>query len=212
MRYPVFLDLKDKLCVVIGAGRVAERRVRGLCDVGAWVRVVGISATEGILKLADEGVIHFYQRAFEPGDLDGGALVIAATDQANVNRAVQAAAKCRGILFCGADPQTDSDFIVPAVVRRGDLQVAISTGGNSPAYAALLRREIEAFLEDGHAGMMDMIAGLRRRVYARFPNAPERRQAFWQQLVTDDTLALARQGKWAEIEEQIEKCLSSSLG
>ncbi len=209
MRYPVFLNLENKLCVVVGAGRVAERRVRGLCNASARVRVVGITATEGILKLADEGAIHLWLRAFEPSDLDGSALVIAATDHAGVNRAVQAAAKCRGILFCGADPHTDSDFIVPAVVRRGDLQVAISTGGNSPAYAVLLRREIEAFLEDGHAGLLDMMAGLRHRVYARFPDAPDRRQAFWQQLVTDDTLALARQGKWAEIEERIEVCLSS---
>ena len=208
MRYPVFLKLEDKLCVVVGAGRVAERRVRGLCDAGAQVRVVGITATEGILQLADEGAIHLCQRAFEPGDLDGSALVIAATDQADVNRTVQAAAKCQGILFCGADRHTESDFIVPAVVRRGDLQVAISTGGKSPAYARLLRREIEAFLEDEHAGFLDLMADLRRRVYARFPNAPERRQAFWQQLVTDDTLALARQGRWAEIEERIEKCLS----
>ena len=208
MRYPVFLKLEDKLCVVVGAGRVAERRVRGLCDAGAQVRVVGITATEGILQLADEGAIHLCQRAFEPGDLDGSVLVIAATDQADVNRAVQAAAKCREILFCGADRHTESDFIVPAVVRRGDLQVSISTGGNSPAYAALLRREIEAFLDDGHAGFSDLITDLRRRVYARFPNAPERRQAFWQQLVTDDMLALARQGRWAEIEERIEKCLS----
>ena len=208
MRYPVFLNLEDKLCVVVGAGRVAERRVRGLCNARARVRVVGITATEGILKLTDEDAIHLYQRAFEPGDLDGSALVIAATDHAGVNREVQAAAKCRGILFCGADRHTDSDFIVPAVVRRGDLQVAISTGGNSPAYAVLLRREIEAFLEDGHAGLLDMMAGLRHRVYARFPDAPERRQAFWQQLVTDDTLALARKGKWTEIEERIEVCLS----
>ena len=208
MRYPVFLNLEDKLCIVVGAGRVAERRVRGLCNARARVRVVGITATEGILKLADEDAIHLYQRAFEPGDLDGSALVIAATDHAGVNREVQAAAKCRGILFCGADRHTDSDFIVPAVVRRGDLQVAISTGGNSPAYAVLLRREIEAFLEDGHAGLLDMMAGLRHRVYARFPDAPERRQAFWQQLVTDDTLALARKGKWTEIEERIEVCLS----
>lgn len=207
MRYPVFLKLEDKLCVVVGAGRVAERRVRGLCDARARVRVVGVTATEGILKLADESVIHLYQRAFEPSDLDGSALVIAATDHAGVNRAVQAAAKCRGILFCGADRHTDSDFIVPAVVRRGDLQVAISTGGNSPAYARLLRREIEAFWDDGE--LLDLMADLRRRVYARFPNAPERRQAFWQQLVTDDTLALARKGKWAEIEERIEVCLSS---
>ena len=207
MRYPVFLKLEDKLCVVVGAGRVAERRVRGLCDARARVRVVGVTATEGILKLADEGAIHLYQRAFESGDLDGSALVIAATDQADINRAVQAAAKCRGILFCGADRFTDSDFIVPAVVRRGDLQVAISTGGNSPAYARLLRREIEAFWDDGQ--LLDLMADLRRRVYARFPNAPERRQAFWQQLVTDDTLALARKGKWAEIEERIEVCLSS---
>ena len=209
MRYPVFLKLEDKLCVVIGAGRVAERRVRGLCDAKARVRVVGITATEGILKLADEGVIHLYQRAFEPGDLDGSALVIAATDHVDVNRAVQVAAKCRGILFCGADRYTDSDFIVPAVVRRSDLQVAISTGGNSPAYTALLRREIEAFLEDGPVELLDLMADLRCRVYARFPNAPERRQAFWQHLVTDDMLALARQGKWAEIEERIEVCLSS---
>ncbi|MYD60725.1 MAG: bifunctional precorrin-2 dehydrogenase/sirohydrochlorin ferrochelatase [Gemmatimonadetes bacterium] len=207
MRYPVFLKLEDKLCVVVGAGRVAERRVRGLCDARARVRVVGVTATEGILKLADEGVIHLYQRAFEPSDLDGSALVIASTDHVDVNRAVQAAAKCRGILFCGADRHTDSDFIVPAVVRRGDLQVAISTGGNSPAYARLLRREIEAFWDDGQ--LLDLMADLRRRVYARFPNAPERRQAFWQQLVTDDTLALARKGKWAEIEERIEVCLSS---
>ena len=207
MPYPVFLKVEDKLCVVVGAGRVAERRVRGLCEAKARVRVVGITATEGILKLADEGVIHLYQRAFEPGDLDGSALVIAATDHIDVNRAVQVAAKCREILFCGADSHTDSDFIVPAVVRRGDLQVAISTGGNSPAYAALLRREIEAFLDDGQ--LLDLMADLRRRVYARFPNAPERRQAFWQELVTDDTLALARKGKWAEIEERIEVCLSS---
>ena len=207
MRYPIFLKLEDQLCVVVGAGRVAERRVRGLCDAKARVRVVGITATEGILKLADEGAIHLDQRAFEPSDLNGSALVIAATDHVDVNRAVQAAAKCRGILFCGADQHTDSDFIVPAVVRRGDLQVAISTGGNSPAYARLLRREIEAFWDDGQ--LLDLMADLRRRVYARFPNAPERRQAFWQQLVTDDTLALARKGKWAEIEERIEVCLSS---
>ncbi len=207
MRYPVFLKLEDKLCVVVGAGRIAERRVRGLCDAKAQVRVVGITATEGILKLADEGTVHLCQRAFEPSDLDGSTLVIAATDQADVNRAVQAAAKCRATLFCGADRHTDSDFIVPAVVRRGDLQVAISTGGKSPAYARLLSREIEAFLDDGQ--LLDLMADLRRRVYARFPNAPERRQAFWQQLVTDDTLALARKGKWAEIEERIEVCLSS---
>lgn len=207
MRYPVFLKLENKLCVVVGAGRVAERRVRGLCDASARVRVVGVTATEGILKLADEGAIHLCQRAFEPSDLDGSALVIAATDRADVNRAVQAAAKCRGILFCGADRHTDSDFIVPAVVQRGDLQVAISTGGKSPAYAALLRREIEAFLEDGQ--LLDLLTDLRRRVYARFPNAPERRQAFWQQLVTDDMLALARKGKWTEIKERIEVCLSS---
>ena len=207
MRYPVFLKLEDKLCVVVGAGRVAERRVRGLCDASARVRVVGVTATEGILKLADEGAIHLCQRAFEPSDLDGSALVIAATDRADVNRAVQTAAKCRGILFCGADSHTDSDFIVPAVVQQGDLQVAISTGGKSPAYAKLLSREIEAFLDDGQ--LLDLMADLRRRVYARFPNAPERRQAFWQELVTDDTLALARQGKWDEIEERIEVCLSS---
>ena len=108
MRYPVFLKLEGRLCVVIGAGRVAERRVRGLCEARARVRVVGITATEGILKLADEGVVHLYQRAFEPSDLDGSALVIAATDHVDVNRAVQTAAKCRGIFDAASGPSRAS--------------------------------------------------------------------------------------------------------
>ncbi len=211
MRYPVFLKLDEKPCVVVGAGRIAERRVHGLCDAGARVCVVGIAATEGILNLADEGAIRLCRRAFEPRDLDGCFLAIAATNNACVNRAVQAAAQCRGVLFCGADPHTDGDFTVPAVVRRGTLQLAISTEGNSPAYAKLLRGEIETYLEVGHARLLDLLADLRPRVYARFPDSPARRRAFWQQLVTPDTLNLARKGRWAEIEERIEVCLSSSL-
>lgn len=211
MRYPVFLKLDDKPCVVIGAGRVAERRVRGLCDANACVKVVGVVANEGILNLAEAGAIRLCQRAFAPRDLDGCFLAIAATDNACVNRAVQAASHRRGVLFCGADSHTDSDFTVPAVVRRGGLHLAISTHGKSPAYTKLLRRELEAHLEEGHMRLLDLLCDLRPQIYARFPDAPVRREKFWQQLVTSDILTMARQGRWAEIEERIEACLSSSL-
>lgn len=211
MRYPVFLKLDDKPCVVIGAGRVAERRVRGLCDAKARVKVVGMTATPGILTLADAGAVRLYRRAFEPGDVDGCFLAIAATDNACVNRAVQKVARRKGVLFCGADHHADGDFTVPAVVRRGALQLAISTGGGSPAYAALLRRELHAFLDAGHAQLLDLLCDLRPKIYARFPDSPEQRQKFWQQIVTPDTLTMARNGQWAELEERIRACLSSSL-
>ena len=211
MRYPVFLNLDDKPCVAVGAGRVAERRVRGLRDANACVKVVGMNATPGIVNLAEAGAIHLCQRAFAPRDLDGCFLAIAATDNACVNRAVQVAAHRRGVLFCGADSHTDSDFTVPAVVRRGGLQLAISTDGKSPAYTKLLRRELETYLEEGHARLLDLLCDLRPKIYARFPDAPKCREKFWQQLVTPDILTMARRGQWAEIEERIEACLSSSL-
>ena len=211
MRYPAFLKLDDKPCVVIGAGRVAERRVRGLCDANAQVQVVGMVATEGIVNLAAAGAIRLCQRAFAPRDLEGFFLAMAATDNARVNRAVQKAARHRGVLFCGADSHTDSDFTVPAVVRRGALQLAISTDGKSPAYAKLLRRELEIYLEEGHAQLLDLLCDLRPKVHARFPDAPKRREKFWQRIVTPDTLTMARRGQWAEIEERIKACLSSSL-
>lgn len=211
MRYPVFLNLEDKPCVVIGAGRVAERRIRGLCDANARVKVVGMTATPGILNLAGAGAIRLCQRAFEPADLEGCFLAIAATDNACVNRAVQKAARRRGVLFCGVDSHADGDFTVPAVARRGALQLAISTGGGSPAYAKLLRRELERYLDEGHAQLLDLLCDLRPKVQARFPDAPKRREKFWRALVTADILTMARRGQWAEIEERIKACLSSSL-
>jgi len=209
MAYPVFLKLEGRLCIVVGAGQVAERRVRRLVDAGARVCVVGLEATEGLQRLACGGKIQLVQRAFSESDLDSGFLAIAATDDRDVNQTVQAAAAARDILFCGADQHTDSDFIVPAVIQRSDLQLAISTNGYSPAYAKLLRTELENWLEEGHTGLLELLADLRPRVFAQFPDAPERRKAFWRQIVTPEILALARKGQWDDIEEQIALCLLS---
>lgn len=209
MAYPIFLDISGKLCVVVGAGKVAERRVTGLIDAGALVRVVGIEASAGLVNLAKKGKLELWQQAFEPAVLDDCYLVVAATDDKVVNQRVQECANLQDILFCGADHTTQSDFTVPASIRRGDLHIGISTGGTSPAYAKLLRREMDAWLQDEHADFLDLLAELRPKVYAQHPNAPELRQQFWRELVTAENLALVRNGELAQIKERIDACLSS---
>jgi precorrin-2 dehydrogenase/sirohydrochlorin ferrochelatase len=208
MHYPVFLDLEGKKCAVVGSGQVGERRARGLIASGAHVVVIGVNATSGLLQLQKTGDIQLFLKAFEGSDLEDCFLVIAATNDLAVNHTVQEQVHQQGILFCGADHDTQSDFIVPAVIQQGHLQIAISTNGKSPAYAKLVRVELEKWLGDGHGRLLDLLAGLRPRVFAQFSDDPDRRQMFWQNLVTSDLLALADKGQWPQIEERIDVCLS----
>jgi len=208
MHYPVFLDLKGKKCAVIGAGRVGERRTRGLIASGACVAVIGGNATSELIQFKKKGHIQLLLKTFEASDLEGCFLVVAATNDSDVNCEIQDLAQKQGILFCGADHDTQSDFVVPAVIQQGHLQIAISTHGKSPAYAKLLRVELEKWLGDGHGRLLDLLADLRPQVFAQFSDDPDRRQMFWQDLVTPDLLALAQKGQWSQIEERIDVCLS----
>lgn len=209
MHYPVFLDLEGKKCAVIGAGRVGERRARGLITSGASVVVIGVTATSGLLQLHKTGEIQFFQKAFEASDIKDFFIVIAATNDLTVNRVIQGLAHKQGILFCGADHETQSDFVVPAVIQQGHLQIAISTHGKSPAYAKLLRVEIEKWLGDGHGRLLDVLAALRPQIFAQFSDDPDLRQKFWQNLVTPELIVLVQKGQWTQIEKRIDVCLSS---
>lgn len=138
--YPVFLDLKGRLAVVVGAGPVGRRRAEGLLAAGASVRVVAPRRPEGWAARAE-----FVESPFEPHHLDGASLVIAAAP-AEVNALVVASARARGILVNNAGDQTDTDFHVPAVLSLGPIQVAVSTGGRSPALAARLRDHLAGLI------------------------------------------------------------------
>jgi precorrin-2 dehydrogenase / sirohydrochlorin ferrochelatase len=137
--YPIFLDLEGKPVLVVGAGKVALRKTRGLLEAGAAVTVVAPRAEPEFGQLA----VTMRQRAFRPSDIRGAVLVFAATDNRAVNQAVAQAAKRQGIPVNVADARAECSFIVPARITRGNVQIAISTGGESPRVAGALRRKIE---------------------------------------------------------------------
>ena len=140
--YPIFLDLKDRPVLVVGAGKVALRKTRGLVEAGARVTVV---APEWEPEFEDLPVRRVARR-FRASDLAGAMLVFAATDDRLTNHRIGVAAKGRGIFANIADSALECDFIVPARVERGAVQIAVSTGGQSPRLAAELRRKLEEVL------------------------------------------------------------------
>jgi precorrin-2 dehydrogenase / sirohydrochlorin ferrochelatase len=141
--FPIFLKLDGKRCLVVGAGSVAEGKVKGLLADGAYVRVVAPEATAAIQKWAWEGVLSWKPGKFQPADLDGMLLVVAATSSPQLNSQIFKEAQSRKVLCNAVDDPQNCDFYYPAVVRRGDLQIAISTNGRSPALAQRLRHELE---------------------------------------------------------------------
>lgn len=140
--YPVFLDLKDRPVLVVGAGGVALRKTRGLVDAGARVTVVAPEA----LPEFDDLPVRMVRRHFRATDLAGAVLVFAATDDRQVNHRIGIAAKGRGVFANIADSAEECDFVVPARVERGDVQIAIATGGKSPRVSAELRKKLDDVL------------------------------------------------------------------
>jgi siroheme synthase-like protein len=208
--YPLALNLTGRRCVVIGAGAVAERKVRGLLAADALTVVIGPRATLNLRQLANEGRITLHEREMTPTDLDGAALVIAAMDAADVNARVVEEARRRGAWANAVDDPTHSDVLAPAVLRRGDLTLAISTGGASPALAAALRRQLESQFGDEYAALVELLGALRDRVKAVIPDRG-RRERFWQRLITRDLnalLELLRRGEHAEARRRAEENLA----
>lgn len=141
--FPMFLKLSGRRCLVVGAGQVGEPKIRSLAECGASVHVVAPTAAAAVVEAASEGTITWAQRSYEVGDLDGIFLVIAATSSPEVNHGIFLEAQRRGILCNVVDDPPHCDFFYGAIVRRGHFQIAISTGGLSPALAQRLRRQME---------------------------------------------------------------------
>src|SRR3954469_14198542 len=142
MFYPIYLNLTGKRVVVVGGGKVAERKIESLLGTGAAVTVVSPEVTSGILALAKQKRIELQQRQYAAGDCDGAAFVFSATDVSSVSHTVFQDAHTAGALVNTADQPALCDFIMPAVVRRGNVTIAISTGGTSPGLAGRLRQKI----------------------------------------------------------------------
>jgi len=164
--YPVLLDLAGRRCVMVGGGLVAERRVEGLVAAGARVIVISPRLTRSLAALAAEGRIEHEPRAYHEGDLAGADLAFVATNTGEVNAAVAREARERSVWINAADDPPRCTFILPALVRRGDLTVAVATGGSSPALARAIREELETYLTEDYATLASIAAEARREVRA----------------------------------------------
>lgn len=162
--YPVFLDIKGRPCLVVGGGTVAERKVFGLLAAGAIVTVMSPKATKGLAELAREGRITLKKTAFTQGCLKGFALCFAATGSANVNEAVWHEARELGVQVNVVDDPAHCSFIVPSVVDRGALTIAISTSGKSPALARSIRLKLEDSFGEEYGQLVEVLGAVRKKL------------------------------------------------
>jgi precorrin-2 dehydrogenase/sirohydrochlorin ferrochelatase len=204
--YPVNLLLRGHRCLVVGGGRVAAQKVRGLLDAEADVHVIAPEVVDGIAARAGVAID---RRLYRAGDVAGHRLVIAATDDPDVNHQVAADAEAAGIWVNVADDPAYCAFTLPAVIRRGPVLVTFSTGGTSPALASWMRRQLEGEIGPEYEVLAGLLAEARAELQARGESTEGRG---WQLALDSGMLELVRQGNLAEAKERLQACLSSSSG
>lgn len=176
--YPIFLNIDGKPCLVVGGGAVGERKVQDLLAAGAKVTVISREVTPLLRDQAAQGLITLQQGDFRPEHLEGMVLAIAATNDQPVNEAVSAAAQARGLPVNVVDQPALCSFIVPATIRRGDLVVAIGTGGRSPALAKKLRQELAERFGPEFGPYLELLGAIRDAVLAERRDHPENQSLF----------------------------------
>jgi siroheme synthase-like protein len=205
--YPVNLLVTGRRCVVVGAGRIAARKIDALLDAGATVHVVAPELGDEVRAWLDAGRLTAAQRAFEPADLDGAWLATAATSEPGVNRAVFEAGEARRVWVNAADDPANCSVTLMSVVRRGDLVVTVGTGGRSPALAAWLRERLTRELGPEYGTLLEMLAEAREAMRAAGRSSED---ADWRQALDSGMLDLIRAGRLPEAKELLRTCLSSS--
>jgi precorrin-2 dehydrogenase/sirohydrochlorin ferrochelatase len=164
--FPMFLKLEGRQCLVVGAGKVGEPKIAGLLDTGARIRVVALDASPAVREWARAGRIELDLRTFSPEDLDGAFLAVVATSSRSLNELIYHEAQRRGVLCNVVDVPDLCDFFYPAVVRRGDLQIAVSTAGQSPSLAQQIRQQLEKQFGPGYAEWVAELGETRKLILA----------------------------------------------
>ncbi len=195
--FPVFLKLTGRPCLVVGAGRVGELKIESLLAAGAAVKVVAPEATEAVAQWSRAGKISWQPRRFEPSDLEGVFLVVVATASRELNDSIYREAQGRGVLCNVVDDPPRCDFYYPAVVSRGELQIAISTNGQSPALAQRLRLELQQQFGHEYEAWVEVLGRERRRLFA-LPLDPQERRRILHDLVTQERFEEFVRGKAVE--------------
>jgi precorrin-2 dehydrogenase / sirohydrochlorin ferrochelatase len=198
MGYPIMLNVANQHVVVIGGGKVAERKIHGLLEAKAKITVVAPAVTAGIQQLAAAGALVWRQKAFSPDDIEKAWIVIAATNDRDVNKAVAKAAKPYQLINIVDDPER-SNFHVPAIVRRGKLAIAVSTGGASPTVAQQIRRQLEELYDDDYGRYIDFLYECRQFILRHVRDEQKRKELF--KAIADESFR--KRGNWEEEFEQL---------
>lgn len=202
--YPVFLDLKGKPVVVIGGGNIAHQKMENLVKVGADVTVISPDLNEPMAALKAEGRFRHIEREYQPGDLEGYNLAFVATDDRSVNATVADEGKARGVWVNAVDDPPYCDFIMPGIVQRGDLVLAISTGGRSPAMARKMREELAEFLTDEWVAMLELAAEVRAELRTRDIMVDS---DTWNAALDDELRHLLKEGRYDEAKQRLLRSL-----
>ena len=206
---PIFLDVKQKTALVVGGGDVAARKVALLLQANANVRVISPDLCRNLQELLDQGDIEHEEREYSAGDLDNCALVYAATDSSEVNRKVSDAAQERQLPVNVVDQPELCSFIMPSIVDRSPMVVAVSTGGSSPVLARLMRSRLESLIPAGYGRLADLAKRFRDRVKQRFTD-PRDRKIFWENVLRSGVAERVFSGHDEEADVVMEKALASS--
>ncbi|MGH8982776.1 MAG: precorrin-2 dehydrogenase/sirohydrochlorin ferrochelatase family protein [Acidimicrobiia bacterium] len=202
--YPVNLLVRGRRCVVVGAGRIAARKIEALLAAGAEVTVVAPRLGEEVREWRDAGRVAVVERGFEPADLEGAWLATTATDEPDVNRAVYEAGESRRVWVNSADDPGNCSFTLMSVVRRGDVVVTVGTGGRSPALAAWMRARLDAELGPEYETLLALLAEAREEMRAAGRSSED---ADWNRALDSGMLDLIRAGRVGDAKELLRSCL-----
>jgi len=205
--YPVNLDMRNRKCLVVCGGSVGTRKVMTLLECGAKVTVVSTDVAEKLQELSDSDIIKLEKRPFHISDLDEMFLVIGATDNQEINRKIHSEAERLGILCNIADRPEDCNFILPAIVNRGDLIIAISTSGKSPAFAKKMRKDLEKKFGTEYAEFLKLMGEIRNKLLSE-DHEPEAHKHLFEQLIKRDIVKMIKERQT----ENIDSLLFEILG
>jgi len=210
MFYPVYLDLTGKRVVVVGGGEVAERKAESLLDTGASITVISPELTPNLAALADHKRLEVCKRRYVHGDCAGAVLVFSATDDPEVSRDVYREALALGIFVNTADQPALCSFIMPAVVQRGDIGIAISTGGTSPALASRLRDQISKIVGPEYARFAELLSRARTEIRRRVREEQDRK-ALHHRILNSDIMALLKANDTAGAEHRLREIVEDCV-
>lgn len=209
--YPLCLNIAGRLCVIVGGGGVAERKVRGVLAASAHVRVVSPAITPALSLLAEQQRIEWRRKTYSVSDLDDAFLVFAATDNVAVQKAIHRDAQAARVLVNVADAPALCDFQVPATIRRGDLTLGVATNGKSPAVAALVRKRLEREF-GGEYALLTRLAGVLREQILTEGRSSDETKILFQKILHDDIVDWLRARRWDAIRQHLEGVLGRPVG